>query len=191
VIRLISRICQVSVVLALLLAIELDAAWFRGNTNTHTLNSDGDSAPDTVARWYREHRYQLLFITDHEYLTDPGPLNGLLGAKNRFLLLPGQEMTQWGEDPKRSSAHVNALFIHEVIFPMGDRKCAGSGCGATVSEGHSSGDDIQHQYRLDSRSGRNRAGESSEPPMVREAGRSVRHSRRHAAGNLEWAGTHQ
>jgi hypothetical protein len=85
-----------------------------------------------VARWYREHGYQFLFITDHEYLTDPGPLNALLGAKERFLMLPGQEITQWDEDPNRSSAHVNALFIHDVIFPVGTRKCMGSGCGATA-----------------------------------------------------------
>ena len=29
--------------------------WFRGNTHTHSLNSDGDSTPEDVARWYREH----------------------------------------------------------------------------------------------------------------------------------------
>jgi hypothetical protein len=107
-----------------------DLHWYRGNTHTHTINSDGDSAPDVVTRWYREHGYQFLFITDHEYLTDPSPLNGVFGAKERFLLLPGQEITQWGEDPKRSSAHVNALFTHEVIFPVGARKCTGFGCGA-------------------------------------------------------------
>ena len=31
--------------------------WFKGNTHTHTLNSDGDSSPDDVVRWYRDHRY--------------------------------------------------------------------------------------------------------------------------------------
>ena len=56
----------------------------------------------------------------------------MFGAKDRFLLLPGQEITQWTDDPKRSSAHVNALFTHEVIFPIGVRKCLGSGCGAYV-----------------------------------------------------------
>jgi hypothetical protein len=107
-----------------------DLHWYKGNTHTHTINSDGDSAPDVVARWYREHDYQFLFITDHEYLTDPAPLNALFGAKERFLLLPGQEITQSTDDPKRSSAHVNALFTHEVIFPVGVRRCMGSGCGA-------------------------------------------------------------
>lgn len=102
--------------------------WYKGNTHTHTINSDGDSSPDVVARWYREHDYQFLFITDHEYLTDPAPFNALFGAKERFLLLPGQEITQSTDDPKRSSAHINALFTHEVIFPMGIRRCIGSCC---------------------------------------------------------------
>jgi hypothetical protein len=107
--------------------------WYRGNTHTHTINSDGDASPDTVARWYKEHDYQFLFITDHEYITDPAPLNALFGATERFLVLPGQEITQWGADPSRSSAHVNSLFATKVIWPMGNRKCTGGGCGATVA----------------------------------------------------------
>src|SRR5262245_32237437 len=67
--------------------------WYRGNTHTHTLNSDGDATPDAVVRWFREHDYQFLFITDHEYITDVGPLNALFGAAERFLVLPGQEIT--------------------------------------------------------------------------------------------------
>src|SRR5215475_3975379 len=33
--------------------------WYKGNTHTHTVNSDGDSTPDEVVRWYRE-----LFFND-------------------------------------------------------------------------------------------------------------------------------
>src|SRR5687767_5129965 len=29
--------------------------WFKGNTHTHTLESDGDSPPELVARWYKTH----------------------------------------------------------------------------------------------------------------------------------------
>lgn len=104
--------------------------WYRGNTHTHTVNSDGESSPDAVARWYKEHGYQFLFITDHEYVTDPAPLNAIFGAAERFLLLPGQEITQWGKDPARSAAHVNALFTGKVVWPVGERTCTGSGCGA-------------------------------------------------------------
>jgi hypothetical protein len=120
------------VLIALFVPLLAQANWYRGNTHTHTLNSDGDSAPDTVVRWYRENDYQFLFLTDHEYVTDPSSLNALFGASERFLLLPGQEITQWGADPARSSAHVNSLFTTQVIWPLGNRKCFGSGCGATV-----------------------------------------------------------
>jgi hypothetical protein len=36
--------------------------WFKGNTHTHTVNSDGDSTPDAVVTWYREQRYHFLVI---------------------------------------------------------------------------------------------------------------------------------
>jgi hypothetical protein len=36
--------------------------WFKGNTHTHTLNSDGDSTSDEVVKWYRHHGYNFLSI---------------------------------------------------------------------------------------------------------------------------------
>ena len=107
-----------------------DLHWYKGNTHTHTINSDGDTAPDAVVRWYREHGYNFLFITDHEFITDVDPLNALFGAEGRFLALPGQEVTQWGADPAQRSAHINALFTTRVIWPVGERHCLGSSCGA-------------------------------------------------------------
>ncbi|MBL8190245.1 MAG: hypothetical protein JNK38_19670, partial [Acidobacteria bacterium] len=38
--------------------------WYKGNTHTHTVNSDGDSTPDEVVRWYREHKYNFLVLSD-------------------------------------------------------------------------------------------------------------------------------
>ena len=32
-------------------------SWYKGNTHTHTVESDGDSPPEYVARWYKEHGY--------------------------------------------------------------------------------------------------------------------------------------
>ena len=43
--------------------------WYKGNTHTHTLESDGDSTPEEVTRWYREHGYQFLVLSDHNVLT--------------------------------------------------------------------------------------------------------------------------
>ena len=67
--------------------------WYKGNTHTHTLNSDGDSTPDDVARWYREHGYQFLVLTDHNFLTRVEGLNALHGADEQFLVIKGDEVS--------------------------------------------------------------------------------------------------
>ena len=80
--------------------------WYKGNTHTHTLNSDGDSTPDDVVRWYREHGYQFLVLTDHNFLTSVDGLNALHGADERFLVVKGEEVTSSGEG---KPVHVNSL----------------------------------------------------------------------------------
>lgn len=111
--------------------------WYRGNTHTHTLNSDGDSPPDSVARWYRDRGYQFLFITDHEKLTDPGPLNARYGSPGKFLLIRGQEVTQRVADSTHHrgvrQAHVNSLGAGALVMPQGER---GLGRGITMRQGY-------------------------------------------------------
>ena len=55
--------------------------WWRGNTHTHTLWSDGDDFPEAVAEWYKRNGYHFLAITDHNTLASaeqwlPIPANG-------------------------------------------------------------------------------------------------------------------
>jgi hypothetical protein len=127
--------------LALLVAVapvaSAQAKWFRGNTHTHTLNSDGDSPPDSAARWYRDHGYQFLFITDHEKQTNPAPLNALFGAPGKFLMIVGQEVTQRVSDSSHykgtRQAHVNSLGANAVVMPQGDR---GLARGITMRQGY-------------------------------------------------------
>ena len=90
--------------------------WFKGNTHTHTLNSDGDSTPDDVVRWYREHGYHFLVLTDHNFLTSTDALNALHGATDKFLVIRGEEVTdQFDEKP----LHVNGLGLAELVPPQG------------------------------------------------------------------------
>lgn len=96
--------------------------WFKGNTHTHTLNSDGDSSPDDVVHWYREHGYNFLFLTDHNFLTSVEGLNALLGADGKFIVLPGEEVT---DSYNSAPIHINALLPQRTVLPQG---------GATVSE---------------------------------------------------------
>jgi alpha-L-fucosidase len=44
--------------------------WFKGNTHTHTLWSDGQRAPELAVGWYREHGYDFLVLSDHNVLLE-------------------------------------------------------------------------------------------------------------------------
>ncbi len=90
--------------------------WYKGNTHTHTLNSDGDSTPDDVVRWYREHGYHFLVLTDHNFLTSVDALNAVQGADGRFLVVRGEEVTETFQD---KSIHVNGLDVAQKVDPQG------------------------------------------------------------------------
>jgi hypothetical protein len=88
--------------------------WYKGNLHTHTLNSDGDSTPDEVVRWYREHGYDFLVLTDHGFITEVDGLNALQGAPGKFLVIRGEEVTSSvGDKP----IHVNGFDLHGTVDP--------------------------------------------------------------------------
>jgi hypothetical protein len=95
--------------------------WYKGNTHTHTLNSDGDSTPDEVTRWYREHRYHFLVLSDHNFLTSVAGLNAIHGADGKFLLIPGEEVTDRFE---KKPLHVNGLNVRTLVEPQGGSSVA-------------------------------------------------------------------
>lgn len=90
--------------------------WYKGNTHTHTVNSDGDSTPDEVARWYREHGYDFLVLTDHNFLTSVDGLNALYGAQEQFIVIKGEEVT---DQFNRKPIHINGLDVERAIEPQG------------------------------------------------------------------------
>ena len=87
-------------------------SWYKGNTHTHTLESDGDSPPEYVVRWYRDHGYDFLVLTDHNVFTDPAKLTHLVDST--FLLIPGEELTSSFE---RAPVHVNGLGLPGLVEP--------------------------------------------------------------------------
>jgi hypothetical protein len=44
--------------------------WWKGNTHTHTLWSDGNALPDLAVAWYKDRGYHFLALTDHNILQD-------------------------------------------------------------------------------------------------------------------------
>ena len=89
--------------------------WFRGNTHTHTNNSDGDSPPETVVDWYKKNGYDFLFITDHEHITEVEELNEKFGEGGKFLVIRGQEITDRFD---KKPYHVNGLGLATVVRPQ-------------------------------------------------------------------------
>lgn len=95
--------------------------WFKGNTHTHTTMSDGDSPPEVVAKWYKDHDYNFLVLSDHNVFTDPATLSKLVDAK--FLLIPGEELTTGF---LLKPVHVNGLNIPGKIDPKVDVSLLGT-----------------------------------------------------------------
>ncbi|MGE0359115.1 MAG: CehA/McbA family metallohydrolase [Vicinamibacterales bacterium] len=88
--------------------------WYKGNTHAHTLESDGDSTPDEVTRWYREHGYHFLVLSDHNVLVPTADLARAHGEAERFLLVPGEEVTDAFE---KKPLHINGLNVAQLVEP--------------------------------------------------------------------------
>lgn len=126
-----SRLCVAIVVLLAFLACDTvpqfeipnteGMRWFKGNTHAHTTMSDGDSSPEVVARWYKEHDYDFLVLSDHNVFTDPARLSAL--QDSAFLLIPGEEVTAKFQD---KPVHVNALNLAHVLAPQSDTTLVGT-----------------------------------------------------------------
>ncbi len=95
--------------------------WLKGNTHTHTLESDGDSPPELVTRWYKTHGYNFLVLSDHNVWVNPATLAHLVDSA--FILIPGEELTsRFGTKP----VHVNGLNIPRVVAPRTDSTLLGT-----------------------------------------------------------------
>jgi hypothetical protein len=112
--------------------------FYKGNLHTHSYWSDGNTFPEEVARWYRDHGYQFLAITDHNLLQQ-GKKNRVIGKDTvvlrelsnyrhefekpgEFLLLSAEEISDQSE---KKPVHLNGFNLSQVVKPAG---------GATVTE---------------------------------------------------------
>jgi hypothetical protein len=90
--------------------------WFKGNIHTHTTMSDGDADPRTVVRWYRQHDYDFLVLSDHNHLTIIAYAEGQRRFK-RPLMVPGEELSirlSEGTIP----VHINGIGINRMVEPI-------------------------------------------------------------------------
>ena len=95
--------------------------WWKGNTHTHTISSDGDSSPDTVVRWYKQHGYNFVVLSDHTYadrgvMTPVGGLNAVLALPGSFLVIEGVEVTDRSEG---AQVHLIGVGVRETVWAKG------------------------------------------------------------------------
>ncbi len=96
--------------------------WFKGNVHVHTSETDGNATPEEVARWYRDHGYGFLVLTDHDQRTPVKGLRGQFKIPDEFLLLAGVEVSDRVDG---RPVHLNGLGVRETVLPQG---------GETVTE---------------------------------------------------------
>jgi hypothetical protein len=73
------------------------ASWYKGSVHAHAnwgVPKLPTTSPDVVVRWYREHNYNFVSITDLNYFTPPDGLKALFDAPGRFLVVPGIELSK-------------------------------------------------------------------------------------------------
>jgi hypothetical protein len=65
------------------------AVWYKGVVHAHAnwgVPQLPTTAPDVVVRWYREHNYNFVSVSDLNYYTPPEGLKALFDAPGRFLV---------------------------------------------------------------------------------------------------------
>lgn len=98
--------------------IDPNKRYYKGNTHTHTTNSDGRKKPEDVLRLYKEHGYDFLVISDHWHTFPTGEFEGMR-------VLSGIE---YDFEFARQVLHVVGVFPNEAAaegcyqFGMGYRR---------------------------------------------------------------------
>lgn len=80
-----------------------EVKWYRGNTHTHTLWSDGDDLPESVAHWYKDNGYEFLVLSDHNILSR-GEFWEELRADEAIPVLE-RAAALWGKDHVKTRVH--------------------------------------------------------------------------------------
>jgi hypothetical protein len=86
--------------------------WYKGNTHAHTLESDGDSTPDEVTRWYKDQGYQFLVLSDHNVLVGIEALSRQFAVPEQFLKVTGEEVT---DAFAKKPLHINGLNVSRLV----------------------------------------------------------------------------
>ena len=88
--------------------------WFKGNLHAHTTNSDGKLTPKQAVLTYRQHGYQFMCLSEHDYFTD---MRSEFDSED-FILLPGLESSVNLLDSTASGIDVNEFTCGKGYVEM-------------------------------------------------------------------------
>lgn len=95
--------------------------WAKGNLHTHTTVSDGDAPPREVCRYYADHGYHFLAISDHMARVDPSEFSDI-----PILLIPAEEMQNTAEEDPHAPLHINGFGLGKTLSTSPSQTKAGA-----------------------------------------------------------------
>ena len=99
-------------------AAEAEVKWFRGNTHAHTTRcGHADSEPEVVAKWYLDHGYHFLCLSEHNQFIDPKTVKLPDDRRKDFILVPGEEIT--GQHVHMTGLNMERIVNHLIKGPNG------------------------------------------------------------------------
>lgn len=108
--------------------VQSTSSWFKGVVHAHAnwgVPQLPTTAPDVVVRWYREHNYNFVSVTDLNYYTPPDGLKALFDAPGRFLVVPGSEPSKVPIQPGNKIVDTIGIGISGPVDPpQGDTVAA-------------------------------------------------------------------
>jgi len=103
---------------------QVSSSWYKGVVHAHAnwgVPQLPTTSPDVVVRWYREHNYNFVSVTDLNYYTPTEGLKALFDAPGRFLVLPGIEPSKDPIQPGNKIVDTIGIGIKgPVDLPTGD-----------------------------------------------------------------------
>ncbi|NND08732.1 MAG: histidinol-phosphatase [Saprospiraceae bacterium] len=96
--------------------------WYKGNLHTHSFWSDGNDFPEMIMKWYKEHDYQFVALTEHNIIAKGEKWIGMAedtlyrNAFARYLESFGHTDIQHKEDSGRLSVLLKTLEEYRPLF---------------------------------------------------------------------------
>lgn len=96
--------------------------WYKGNLHTHSYWSDGDDYPEMIMKWYKDHGYDFVALSDHNTLAEGEqwvefePGGEKEGAFREYLDTFGEEWVRYRESDSLVQVQLKTLEEYRTLF---------------------------------------------------------------------------